>query len=177
MLANDAADDLLPVIRERDVAEAPVDNVLLLEVGAGGLSLDAAGAGALVVGDEDDVGEGRGAGEGRGGVELVLQEQAEFVALGFPCGAEEERAVRGEGGVVFGVEAVGEGGRSDGQVRDVDVVLVGGGGAGDEDAVGADGLEAGKVVEADRFQVWAWSAVAQGLGWKGAYQGMGRTQH
>src|SRR3569833_130863 len=55
LVADDAADDLGPVVGEGHVAHAPVDEVLVLEVGAGRPGLGAAGAGAFVRGYEDDV--------------------------------------------------------------------------------------------------------------------------
>lgn len=80
-------------------------------MGARGLGLHAAGAGALVGGDEDDVGEGDGPreGGGEGRVEAVLQQQAELVGLGLPDRVDCDGAVRREGRVRVGVDAVGEG--------------------------------------------------------------------
>jgi hypothetical protein len=129
--------------------------VLVLEVGARGLGLHAAGAGAVVGREEDDVGERDGAGEGRGGVEAVLEEEAELVGLGFPDRMDRDGAVGGEGGVRVGVDAVGEGRGCGGcEVGDVDGEFVGLAGVGYEDAVGADGLQEGELVESDCFMVW-----------------------
>lgn len=77
LLADDAAHDLLPVGGRRHVPEPPVHDVLVFQVGAGGLGLDA-GRAALVRREEDHVVEvlrgsssvSRGVLEGR--VELVL---------------------------------------------------------------------------------------------------------
>ena len=157
LLANDAADDLGPVVRQGDVTQAPVYEVLVLEVGARGLGLHAARAGAFVGGDEDDVGEGDGAGEGggEGRVEAVLEQQAELVGLGLPDRVDFDGAVRREGGLGVGVDAVGEGGGGDGcQVGQVDGEFVWYGGVGDEDAVGADGFEEGEFVQPDCLVIW-----------------------
>lgn len=75
---EDAADNLVRrlVVAEDDVAEAPVNEVLVLEMGAARFGLGAGGP-ALVGGDEDDVVQReRTAAEGPGRVALVLQQQA-----------------------------------------------------------------------------------------------------
>lgn len=55
----------------------------------------------------------------------------------------------GEGGVIFGVKAVGEGRGCDRKVRDINVEFIRGGSVGNENAVGPDGVEMGEVVETD----------------------------
>lgn len=131
---------------ERHVAQAPVDQVLVLEVGAAGPRLCAVGL-ARVRGDKDDVVERDWGREGAGRVELVLQEEAQLVALGLPGGLEDERYVAGERGrglvvvdAAVAKDAVGKGRGRLGKVGEVEGILVGvlNGCVLDKDAVGAN---------------------------------------
>lgn len=126
--------------------------MLLLEVCPAWLRLDAAGASTFICCYKDDIRESHGSWQGRIGVETVLEEEAEFVGLGFPYGMEKEGAVGGEGGVVFGMETVGEGRSCQGEMGYVDGKFIRRSSVGDENSVWSDGVEMREVVEANGFR-------------------------
>ena len=67
--------------------------MLVLQVRAGRLRLRAAGP-ALVRREDDDVVQRHGRGKAAGGVERVLHQQLELVALWLPEGPDEQRGTR-----------------------------------------------------------------------------------
>lgn len=133
--------------------------MLVLQVGARRLGLDTTCAGTLVGRDEGYVVQNNRALQRNGGVEAILKQKTELVALRFPYRVDDDRAVRrDEGGVVFGVNSVGESGSGHSRkVRGVDGELVGRNGVTrNKEAIGSDRLKAGKVVETDYLVIYSY---------------------